>query len=71
MNKYGFAFDWQENRGYEKIEELNKHAIEVKKVNFSKCIFKMTWNKSSGHNSGDRLLVRKIFGLKVAHVFLK
>lgn len=33
MNKYGYNFDWQENRGYEEIEALNKKTIAAGEVN--------------------------------------
>lgn len=66
MNKFGYFFDWQENRGYEEIEALNRKSCNnaivctsretVKKIDYKKFKSKNT-NKST---------VSRVFGLRIA-----
>lgn len=68
MNKFGYFFDWQENRGYEEIEVLNWKSCNngigctsretAKKINYKKFKSKNT-NKNT---------VNKVFGLRMVRV---
>lgn len=71
LNRYSYNFDWQENKGYEEIEELNKRIVKSKEVNPGKCMPEKTGNKGIGCNCSNKSSVRKAFGLRSASGFIK
>lgn len=71
MNKYGYNFDWQENRGYEEIEALNKKTIAAGEVNLGECLTKKLRKKNSNHNSVNKFSASKVFALRAARGFIK
>ncbi len=68
MNKFGYFFDWQENREYEEIEALGRKYCNTGIIYTSRETVKKKDYKKFKSKNTNKNTVNKVFGLRMVRV---
>lgn len=66
MNKFGYFFDWQENRGYEEIEALGQKSCNTGIICTSGETLKKIDHKKFKSKNTNKSTVSRVLRLRIA-----